>query len=183
MAEKLIEIVKEQFPDQVLASHSRFGQDTVVVSRDQLAEIVEFLRDDDATKMNFLRYMSAVDYDKRQPRFEVVYVLYSVSNKQMLTVRVPLEEDDCSVPTIEHLYGCAHWMERDTFDMYGINFEGHSDLRRVLNYEEFEGHPLRKDYPKQAGQPRIELLERERDSVEEFESYVKNRPAAGSREL
>lgn len=183
MAKELIDIVEREFSDEVLDSHSRHGQDTVTVKRDRLAEIIEYLRDDEATQMNYLRYLNAVDYMKRDPRFEVIYVLYSVPKKHMLTVRVPLDEDDAVVPTIEHLYGSAHWMERDTWDMYGVEFDGHPDMRRVLNYEEFEGHPLRKDYPKQQGQPRMELLDRERDSVEEFETYIKKNPAAGSRDL
>lgn len=183
MSKELIEIVEQEFADQVIDSHSRLGQDTVTVERERIADIIEFLRDDERTEMNFLRFLNAVDYDKRKPRFEVIYILYSMPKKHMLTVRVPVEEDDPVVPTIEDLYGCAHWMERDTWDMYGIEFEGHSDLRRVLNYEEFEGHPLRKDYPKQQGQPRTDLLERERDAVEEFETYIKDKPAAGSRDM
>ena len=154
MAKKLIDIVEKEFADEVLDTHSELGNDTVTVKRDRLPEIIEFLRDDDATKMEFLRFITAVDYLRRQPRYDVVYVLYSVVHKHMLTVRVPLEEDDCTVGSIHHLYGCAPWQEREVWDMYGVSFEGHPDLRRVLNYEEFEGHPLRKDYPKQKGQPR-----------------------------
>ncbi len=183
MAKKLIDIVEREFADDVLDSHSERGQDTVTVNKAKLPDVVRYLRDDDSTQMDFLRLVTCVDYLRRQPRFEVVYVLYSVSKKHMLTVRVPVEEDDCTVPSIHELYGCAGWFEREVWDFYGITFEGHPDLRRVLNYEEFEGHPLRKDYPKQKGQPRIELLDRERDSVEEFEQFVKKQPAAGSRDI
>ncbi|QDG54027.1 NADH-quinone oxidoreductase subunit C [Persicimonas caeni] len=183
MAKKLIDIVEREFADEVLDSHSERGQDTVTVKRERLPEIVKYLRDDDSTQMDFLRLVTCVDYLRRQPRFEVVYVMYSTSKKHMLTVRVPVDEDDCSVPSIHELYGCAGWFEREVWDFYGIQFDGHPDLRRVLNYEEFEGHPLRKDYPKQKGQPRIELLDRERDSVEEFEQFVKKKPSAGSRDI
>ena len=182
MAKKLIKFVEDHFEDQVLDSHSRLGNDTVVIQRDKLPEIVERLRDDDATKMDFLRAITCVDYENRVPRFEVVYVLYSMELKHMLTLRVVVDEDDTTIPSIHHLYGCAGWTEREVWDMYGIEFEGHPDMRRVLLYEEFEGHPLRKDYEKQASQPRVELLARERDSVEEFNVFVKNRPAKGSRD-
>ena len=182
MAKKLIKFVEKHFEDEVIDSHSRLGNDTVVVERDRLPEIVERLRDDDKTKMDFLRAITCVDYDNRVPRFEVVYVLYSMEEKHMLTLRVVVEEEDPTVPTISHLYGCAGWTEREVYDMYGIEFEGHPDMRRVLLYEEFEGHPLRKDYAKQDAQPRIDLLTRERDSVEEFNVFVKNKSSKGSRE-
>ena len=182
MAEKLIGIVEEQFPDAVLDSHSRHGNDTVVVDKSSVPDVVEFLKENSETDIDFLRNISCVDYHQRVPRFEVVYILYSMDKKHMLLVRTPVEEDDCTVPTIGHLFACARWIEREVYDMYGIEFEGHSDMRRVLLYEEFEGYPLRKDYPKQKGQPRTEFLARERDSVEEFEVFVKGTPAAGSRE-
>ena len=182
MSKKLIDFVKKNFEDQVLDSHSRLGNDTVVLKRDNLRDIVERLRDDDKTQMNMLRAITCVDYLQRVPRFEVVYILYSLTKKHMLTLRVVVDEDDCKVPSIEGLYGAAHWMEREVWDMYGVEFVDHSDLRRVLLYEEFEGHPLRKDYAKQASQPRVDLLMRERDSVEEFNVFVKNKPSEGSRD-
>lgn len=182
MAKKLIDLVRQKFADNVIDSHSRLGNDTVIVERDAVATIIEFLRDDPGAKLNFLRDLTAVDYMHRIPRFEVVYVLYSMEHKHQLLIRAPLQEDDVKIPTIAHLYGCAGWLEREVYDMYGMIFTGHPDLRRVLLYPEFEGHPLRKDYHQQQSQPRTELRMRERDSVEEFNEYVKRKPAAGSRE-
>ena len=181
MAKKLIDLVARKFGDAVLDSHSRLGNDTVVVAPDKLYEIAEFLRDDPAAKMNLLRDITAVDYLNRVPRFEVVYVLYSIELKHMLMIRVPLQADAPKVASISKLWGCAWWLEREVYDMYGVVFEDHPDLRRVLLYEEFEGYPLRKDYDQQASQPRTELLARERDSVEEFMEYVKGESASGSR--
>ena len=183
MAKKLIDFVKKHFKDEVLDSHNRLGNDTVILKKERILEIVTRLRDDEATKMNFLRAITCVDYLQRVPRFEVVYILYSIDKKHMLTLRLPVDEGDCTVPTLQSIFGSAHWMEREVWDMYGIEFTGHSDLRRVLLYEEFEGHPLRKDYAKQASQPRVELLARERDSVEEFNVYVKQKPSEGSRNV
>lgn len=182
MAKKLIDLVQKKFSDDVLDTHSRLGNDTVIVKRDNLVDIVTFLRDDEATKMNLVRDITAVDYLHRMPRFEVVYVLYSIELKHMLVLRVPLDEDDVKIPSIATVYGVAAWMEREVYDMYGMIFTDHPDLRRVLMYEEFEGHPLRKDYATQASQPRTELLMPERDSVEEFMQFVKDRPVDGSRE-
>ncbi len=182
MAKKLIKFVEKHFADDVIDSHSRLGNDTVIIEKERLPEIVEKLRDDEKTQMDFLRAITCVDYLHRVPRFEVVYVLYSMEKKHMLTLRVVVDEQDCTVPTLSHLYGCAGWNEREVYDMYGVEFDGHPDLRRVLLYEEFEGHPLRKDYDKQASQPRIDLLSRERDSVEEFNVFVKNKSARGSRD-
>lgn len=181
MAKKLIDLVKQKFGDAVLDSHSRLGNDTIIIARDRLHDIATYLRDDAATRMNLLRDITAVDYANRKPRFEVVYVFYSIEHKHMLLVRVPLEENDVKIPSLAGVYGIAAWLEREVFDMYGMNFTGHPDLRRVLLYEEFEGHPLRKDYEQQRSQPRTELLAPERDSVEEFIKYVKERPASGSR--
>lgn len=181
MAKKLIDLVKKKFGDAVLHSHSRLGNDTVVVTRESMFEIAKYLRDDDATKMNLLRDITAVDYMNRAPRFEVVYIFYSLELKHQLLCRVPLPADDVKTPSLASLYGCAAWLEREVYDMYGVKFTDHPDLRRVLLYEEFEGHPLRKDYDQQASQPRTELLAPERDSVEEFTEYVKGRSAIGSR--
>lgn len=182
MAKKLIDIVKKKFPDEVLDSHSRLGNDTVVVRRDNLAAIMEFLRDDPSCTLSMLRDMTAVDYMHRVPRFEVVYVLYSIQLRHQLLVRVPLQGDDVRLPSVHNVWGAAGWLEREVYDMYGMIFDNHPDLRRVLMYDEFEGHPLRKDYHIQASQPRTELLMQERDSVEEFMHFHKDQPAGGSRE-
>ena len=181
MAKKLIDLVKQKFGDAVLDSHSRLGHDTVIVKSENAYEIAQFLRDDAATQMNLLRDITAVDYHNRKPRFEVVYIFYSLKHKHQLLMRVPLDESSVETPTFADLYGCAAWLEREVYDMYGVVFTGHPDLRRVLLYEEFEGHPLRKDYHQQHSQPRTELRAQERDSVEEFLEYVKDERATGSR--
>ena len=182
MAEELIDIVEDEFPDAVLGSHSRLGNDTVVVDKSTVPEVLGFLKENPETDMNFLRNISCVDYHQRVPRFEVVYILYSVEHGHQLIVRAPVEEEDCTCPTVSHLYKCAQWIEREVYDMYGVEFDDHPDMRRVLLYEEFDGYPLRKDYPKQKGQPRTEFIGRERDAVEEFNVYVKGESASGSRD-
>lgn len=179
MSKKLITLVQKKFPDAVLDSHSRLGNDTIVIEPKDFIEIATYLRNDDATQMNFFRDLTAVDYLNRLPRFEVVYILYSMKLKHMLTVRVLLEESSMVVPSAGGIWRIAHWMEREVWDMYGVKFEGHPDLRRVLLYDEFEGHPLRKDYNIQQSQPRVELLARERDAVEEFKKFHQDKEGVG----
>jgi NADH-quinone oxidoreductase subunit C len=104
--------------------------------------------------------LTAVDYVKYPgredgPRFEVVYHLYSLEHNHRLRAKVRVDEDDASVPSAVDLWPIANWMEREVWDMFGIRFEGHPDLRRLLMYEEFVGHPLRKDYPITRRQPLI----------------------------
>ena len=182
MAKKLIDLVKRTLSDAIVDSHSRLGNDTIMIRPEHVHAVASLLRHDEAAQMDLLRDLTCVDYLHRLPRFEVVYVFYSIALKHQLIVRVLVEESDLSVPTLGDIYPIAGWMEREVWDMYGVRFEGHPDLRRVLMYEEFEGHPLRKDYAVQQSQPRIALLGRERDAVEEFKEFVQDDPTHGSRE-
>ena len=100
----------------------------------------------------------AVDYlGWKTPRFEVVYHLFSVTNRQRIRLKVEVDESDCVVPSCIAVWPGVDWFEREAWDMYGIVFEGHPKLRRILLYEEFEGHPLRKDYPQRGYQPLMPL--------------------------
>jgi NADH-quinone oxidoreductase subunit C len=99
--------------------------------------------------------VTAVDWPGQAPRFEVVYHFLSTTQRQRLRLKVRVSEADPSVPTLTGLYASAAFMERECHDMYGIRFEGHPDLRPILLYEGFTGHPLRKDYPKQQAQPLV----------------------------
>lgn len=163
MSQIALQRLLEKFPDAVLSSHAEHGDETAVVAPDRLLEVMQFLRDDEVTSFEMLTDVTGVDYLGVQPgvrpsvgpRFEVVYHLNSLSKNQRLRIKVGLEEDDPHVASVIHLWKSANWMERETFDLYGIRFDGHPDLRRVLLYPEFEGHPLRKDYPMEARQPRI----------------------------
>ena len=139
----------------VTATHAEYGDATAFVERDRLLDVLAFLREDDACRFEMLSDVTAVDYLGREPRFEVVYHLYSVAHNHRLRVKVGVAEDDAAVASAVSLYPSANWMEREVFDLYGVRFEGHPDLRRILLYEEFDGHPLRKDYPKEGRQPLI----------------------------
>jgi NADH-quinone oxidoreductase subunit C len=139
------------------------GQAVVVVERDVLADTLRTLRDHPELRFEMLSDLTAVDYLGRTPRFEVVYQLFSLSRHQRLRVKVPVPEHDPVVPTASAIWKSANWAERETFDMFGIRFEGHPDLRRILMYPEFTGFPLRKDYPVARREPLIP----ERDPIGE----------------
>lgn len=150
--------IKEKFSDAVLAAHDFRGDETVVLKRESLLEIVRFLKENPETDFNVLMDLSAVDYlcfGETQPRFEVVYHLYSLSKNHRLRIKVPLEDKDPTVPTLTGIWPAADWYEREVWDMFGIRFTGHPNLKRILMYEEFVGHPLRKDYPVNQRQPLI----------------------------
>ena len=147
--------LKEKFGDAIVATHSDFGDDTAVVRRERIVDICTFLRDDPAMRFDFAMDLTGVDYLGEEPRFEVVYHLYSLEKRHRVRIKVRLREDDPVIDTAVTVWPGINWYEREAWDMYGIVFRGHPDLRRILMYEGFEGHPLRKDYPKAKRQPTI----------------------------
>jgi NADH-quinone oxidoreductase subunit C len=141
--------------DAVRASDAFRGDATAIVGREKLLETCRFLRDDSELRFDLLLDVTAVDYLGRSPRFEVVYHFYSLPLNHRIRIKVALEESDPRLPSLVPIWAGANWLERETWDLYGIVFEGHPDLRRIYLYEEFQGHPLRKDYPKEKRQPLI----------------------------
>ena len=153
----LIEIVQNKFPDLILSSHDQCGDQTVVIRKEGIATLAKYLKYDPQLEFNMLMDLTAVDYlkMKQTPRFEVVYHFYSLVKNHRLRVKVPLDEKDLEVDTLTELWPAANWFEREVWDMFGVRFKGHPDLKRILMYEEFQGHPLRKDYPHNKRQPLI----------------------------
>ncbi len=150
----------ERFGAAILETHAHHGDHTAVADCAALPEVLGFCRDDVALRFDMLMDLTAVDYltfpgREDGSRFEVVYHLYSVRENHRLRIKVPVDEDEPVVPSVVPLWPIANWFEREVWDMFGIRFEGHPDLRRLLLYEEFEGHPLRKDYPVNKRQPLI----------------------------
>ncbi len=123
------------------------GEVTVVLPRELLRGAAERLRDDSALQFNLLSSISAVDFFPVEPRFELNYHLVSIPRRAKLRLRVRLPGDNPAVASVTSVWPGADWMEREAFDLFGIRFEGHPDLRRILLPEDWEGHPLRKDYP------------------------------------
>ncbi len=159
MSAEALARAKQLLGDAVTATHAYRGDETIVVDARRIATVMKTLRDDEELAMTFLADLTAVDYLGRDPRFEVVYHLRSMKSGARLRVKAPLvEPEDGSHPTLDSvspLWPGANWYEREVWDLYGIKFAGHPDLRRILMYEEFVGHPLRKDYPKERRQPLI----------------------------
>jgi NADH-quinone oxidoreductase subunit C len=145
----------ERFPDSIIETHSHRGNDTAVVKKEDILDICTYLRDDEALLYNFMMDLTVVDYLGKEPRFEVVYHLYSLKHNRRVRIKSRVSEPDCSIDSIVPLWISANWFEREAFDMYGITFKGHPELKRLLLYEGFEGHPLRKDYPIKKRQPLI----------------------------
>jgi NADH-quinone oxidoreductase subunit C len=153
MSIKVLERLKERFGDAVLETHSKLGDDTAVVARDHVRELLFFLRDDPELQFNLCSDVTGVDYLGRDPRFEVVWHLYSTVKKHRVRIKVRLAEDDAVVDSSVPVWSGNNWHERETHDLMGIRFKGHPDLRRLFLWKSFEGHPLRKDYPKDKRQP------------------------------
>ncbi len=145
MVEHAINLLREAFGDKLLEVTTFRGQTSVTLDRSVIEEACQLLRD--RAEFNFLAAQTAVDYWPEEPRFKVVYQLYSLPRAVFLGINVMLPSEDPSVATIERVYPNANWHEREIFDMFGISFEGHSDLRRILMPYDWQGHPLRKDYP------------------------------------
>jgi NADH-quinone oxidoreductase subunit C len=145
---------------RLLDTHEHHGDHTAVITPEGIVDALRFCRDEPDLGFDMLMDLTAVDYLKYPgredgPRFDVVYHLYSVTHNHRVRLKVPVEQDAPSVPTATALWPIADWLEREVWDMYGIRFDGHPDLRRLLLYEEFVGHPLRKDYPMERRQPLI----------------------------
>lgn len=130
----------------VLSSNEAFGETTITVDADRIVEVLTTLRDDERTQMEILIDVCGVDYPERERRFDVVYHLLSPRLNKRLRVKVQAGEDT-QVPSVTGEFPAANWYEREAYDLYGILFSGHPDLRRILTDYGFNGHPLRKDFP------------------------------------
>ncbi len=122
------------------------GLRAVIVGRDVLRDVLTFLKTDEELGYTMMTDLFAVDRNGSDPRFEVVYLLNSLQLKERLVVKVRVADGE-PVPTVSDLFRAADWLEREAYDMFGVRFENHPDLRRILSVEEFDGYPLRKDFP------------------------------------
>jgi NADH-quinone oxidoreductase subunit C len=159
MAKALVELLKQSFPTAVLSTHAQHGDETLVVEPAAWHEIAAFLKSSPAADMNMLMDLTAVDYPDREPRFEIVAHFYSLAKGHRIRLKARVGDPEgkhVRIASLTDLWGSANWMERECWDMFGVVFEGHPDLRRILLYPEFEGHPLRKDYAADKIQPLVE---------------------------
>ena len=178
MSQFVVNKLESKFGDRVLHTHARCGDETVVLDRSALHEACDFLKQDAGLRFDLPIDVTCVDYQgfpgprdlPYEGRFEVVYHLYSVTKKHRIRLKVPLPADDPVVDSVTDVWKGVDWFEREAWDMFGIRFEGHPNLKRILLYEEFEGHPLRKDYPQRGYQPRIPMPRLHGDPIPGLES-------------
>jgi NADH-quinone oxidoreductase subunit C len=149
-----LDLLVENFPDDILETGHPQGDTTIVIRPGSLKKVMEFLKSDPKMQFEILVDATAVDYAERNPRFDVVYHLLSLTFNRRLRVKVRVEEG-AQLDSLAAFWSGADWLEREVWDMFGIHFAGHPNLKRILMYEEFEGHPLRKDYPIRKRQPLI----------------------------
>jgi NADH-quinone oxidoreductase subunit C len=144
-----------ELPEAVRETHALHGDATAIVEPGQIVRVMTGLRDGEGLDFEMLTDLTCVDWLGEAPRFELVYHLYSVKRNHRVRVKARVAESPCVIDSVAGVYASANWMEREVFDLYGVRFAGHPDLRRILLYEGFDGHPLRKDYPKERRQPLI----------------------------
>ena len=172
MAKALLDLLTKQFKDAVLETHTQHGDETAVVDAAAWLEIHRFLRDDPRTQMEMLVDLTCVDWPERERRFDVVSHLNSLSKGHRLRLKAAVgdeSDETAEIDSLTGLWGSANWAEREAYDMFGVSFRGHPDLRRILLYPEFEGHPLRKDYPASRIQPLVPY--REVDNIEKLPPF------------
>jgi NADH-quinone oxidoreductase subunit C len=139
--------LQSAFPDAVQEVQPFRGEITILVDPDRIVDICRCCRDTKGLEYNFLSDVVGVDYYPQEPRFALVYHLYSMVHNHTLCLKTYLSGDEPTIASVTPVYPAANWQERECFDLLGITFTGHPDLRRILLPEDWNGHPLRKDYP------------------------------------
>ena len=138
--------LQEKFPASVLEVKTFRDEINVTIQKKDIFEICKFLYSDPDLQYQMLTDLCGVDFLPEQPRFEVVYLLYSMKAQQRLRLKIKVGESE-SVSSVESIWKAADWLEREVYDLFGITFDNHPDLRRILLWDGYEGHPLRKDFP------------------------------------
>ena len=143
----VVEKTKSRFSSSILGTKEFRGEVTLSVKKEDIVAVCTFLRDDEDCRFDYLSDLCGADAYTPENRFEVIYNLYSLANKERLRLKIFTDESDLHVPTVTSVWPGAEWPEREAFDMFGIIFDGNKDLRRMYMPEEFEHFPLRKDFP------------------------------------
>jgi NADH-quinone oxidoreductase subunit C len=148
---QIAKMIEENFSGQVLGTTSHVGQVGVILKKEMIKDICRYLHDEPVLRMDHLADLTAVDFSRYPgdtgPRFEVVYNLISIAHHHRIRLKVRVPEEDPRVDSVTSVWHTANWHERETYDLMGIKFDGHPDLRRILTPDDFEGHPLRKEFP------------------------------------
>ncbi|MGA3122542.1 MAG: NADH-quinone oxidoreductase subunit C [Polyangiaceae bacterium] len=158
MSQYVLDALRSRFGTSILETHSDFGDDTAVVEPSQWKAIAQFLREEPTLDFDLPVDLCGVDYPNRIPRTEVVMHLYSISKRHRIRVKARVGDEDmdgAELDSVTSIWAGMNWLEREVWDMSGVRFRGHPDLRRILMYPEFEGHPLQKTYPADRTQPLV----------------------------
>ncbi|RKY99243.1 MAG: NADH-quinone oxidoreductase subunit C [Ignavibacteriae bacterium] len=139
--------LKEQFNEIDFKVTEYLDELTIKLPKEHIVKVCEFLKKDSDLEFSLCLDITAIDWAKRKNRFTVVYHIYSFKNNFRLRLKADVDESDCAIDTVSSVWKGANWQERETYDMYGIKFNDHPDLRRMYMPEDFEYHPLRKDFP------------------------------------
>lgn len=144
---ELFEKLSAKFGDKILETTQSYGEPVVAVKKNAAREILSFLKNDEGLSFDMLVDLFGIDYPDGEPRFEIVYILRSTKSNERITVKTRTGEE--GLETAADLWKASDWLEREVFDMFGIRFKNHPDLRRIYMDDDFTGHPLRKDFPLQ----------------------------------
>ena len=147
MNEKVLAKLKAKYNDAVVEANEFRGELTIVIPKEHIVEVCRFMKEDEELAFELLADLCGIDMYTPEKRFGVIYNLFSLKTKHRVRLKTFTEEEHLKVPTVTGVWGTANWHERETYDMFGIVFEGHPDLRRIYMPDEFEYHPLRKDFP------------------------------------
>jgi NADH-quinone oxidoreductase subunit C len=158
VSQAVLDKLKERFGTAILETSSSFGDETAVIEPSQWKSVCTFLRENPALDFDMPVDLCAVDYPNRTPRLEVVMHLYSVPLRHRIRLKARVGDEDANgaeLDSVTAIWPGMNWLERETWDMSGVRFRGHPDLRRILMYPEFEGHPLQRTYPADRTQPLV----------------------------
>jgi NADH-quinone oxidoreductase subunit C len=147
MNSEIGQMIQQKFPGEFIGAKEFRNELTVTIKPEGLVEIARFLRDDPATGFDHLSDVYSVDYPEREERFEVVYLLNSIRLHHRVRLKVGLREDRCEIDSVYPVWKAAGFLEREVYDLMGIRFRNHPDLRRIFLPDDFDGHPLRKEFP------------------------------------
>ncbi|ASU36098.1 NADH-quinone oxidoreductase subunit C [Mucilaginibacter xinganensis] len=145
--EELLKKISDQFSDQVSVIGEPFGLLTLETGREQIIDVLAFLKNDPTLQFIFLTDITAIHYPEQEKQIGVIYHLHSLVNNVRVRIKVFLADGDVHIPTATTLWNGANWMERETYDFFGVLFDGHPDLRRILNVDDMTAFPMRKEFP------------------------------------
>jgi NADH-quinone oxidoreductase subunit C len=145
--EDVLAKISAKFADKVTVLGEPFGLPTLETSREQIIDVLDFLKQDPVLQFIFLTDLTAIHYPEQEKQIGVIYHLHSLANNLRVRVKVFLADGDTNIPSATVLWNGANWMERETYDFFGVIFTGHPDLRRILNVDDMTAYPMRKEFP------------------------------------